>query len=99
VLGGTKKFNANAEYLFPFPGAGTDRSLRLFTFADAGNVFGVDQLGKDHPIAFNDLKYSYGFGINWISPIGPLRLSIGYPIKPKAGDKVQRVQFQVGTSF
>jgi outer membrane protein insertion porin family len=99
VLGGTKKFNANAEFLFPFPGAGADRSLRLFTFADMGNVFGIDQNGKDQPLNFSDLKYSYGFGINWISPVGPLRLSVGYPIKPKLGDKVQRVQFQVGTSF
>jgi outer membrane protein insertion porin family len=99
VLGGTKKVNFNAEYLFPFPGAGTDKSLRLFTFVDAGNVFGVDNSGRDQPIKFNDLKYSYGFGINWISPVGPLRLGIAYPIKPKADDKTQRVQFQIGTSF
>jgi outer membrane protein insertion porin family len=93
-LGGTKKFNANVEYLFPFPGAGNDRSIRLFTFVDAGNVYGVNQ-----SVNLGDLKYSAGFGINWVSPIGPLRLSFGYPIRKKPEDREQRIQFQVGTSF
>ena len=94
VLGGTKKFNANAEILFPLPGVGNDRSLRLFTFFDTGNVW-----GENEKIDFKSLKSSVGFGINWVSPVGPLRLSFGYPIKAKPEDKVQRVQFQVGTNF
>lgn len=93
-LGGTKKFNMNAEYLFPFPGAGNDRSLRLFGFVDAGNVYGPGEA-----LNLGNLKYSAGFGINWVSPVGPLRLSFGYPIRSKPGDRIQRIQFQIGTSF
>jgi outer membrane protein insertion porin family len=94
VLGGAKQFNTNFELLFPFPGAGTDKSLRLFTFADAGNIY-----GEKEKLDLGNLKYSAGFGISWISPLGPLRLSFAYPIRNKPEDKIQRLQFQVGTTF
>jgi outer membrane protein insertion porin family len=31
--------------------------------------------------------------------VGPLKLSYGYPLKVKPGDRVQHFQFQVGTIF
>ena len=40
ALGGTKKAIFNAELSTPFPGAGNDRTLRLYGFMAAGNVFG-----------------------------------------------------------
>ncbi|MDO4683566.1 MAG: outer membrane protein assembly factor BamA [Lautropia sp.] len=91
-LGGTASFAASAELLFPLPGTGNDKTVRAFLFADAGNVF-------DSRIRFGELRYSAGAGINWLSPIGPLRLSVGYPLKREPGDDTQRVQFEIGTSF
>ena len=44
-MGGTKKAVFNAELSTPFPGAGNDRTLRLFGFFDVGNVFGLDAQG------------------------------------------------------
>ena len=35
-IGGSKKFNLNFELLTPFPGAGNDRTLRMFAFFDIG---------------------------------------------------------------
>ncbi len=93
-LGGPKKLTLNAEIIAPFPGAGNDRTLRVFGFVDAGNVF-----GENEPYRFNNLKASTGLGISWISPIGPLRISIAYPLRKKAEDKIERFQFQIGTSF
>ena len=93
-LGGAKKFNVNVELLAPFPGAGNDRTLRLYTFVDVGNVFGESQ-----PIRLNELRAAGGVGISWISPVGPLRLAIAKPIRKFAGDKIQSIQFQIGTSF
>jgi len=37
--------------------------------------------------------------VSWISPVGPLRIAIGQPIRKFAGDRIQRVQFQLGASF
>jgi len=42
AIGGSKRIIVNAELQFPFPGSGTDRSLRWFTFADGGQVFQED---------------------------------------------------------
>ena len=69
-------------------------TLRLFTFFDFGNVY---QEGA--PISFSDLKYSTGFGMSWLSPIGPLKISMGFPLNREETDKVQRFQFQIGTAF
>ncbi len=93
-LGGTRKLNANLELLAPFPGAGNDRTLRMFTFFDVGNVFGASQ-----PIRLNELRAAAGLGISWVSPVGPLRLAMSRPVKKFTGDKIQNIQFQIGTSF
>ena len=84
----------NAELQFPFPGSGTDRSLRWFTFLDGGNLF-----AEGEKIRMKQLRYAAGIGISWISPVGPLKLSYGNPIKSQEGDRTQRFQFQMGTGF
>ena len=94
VIGGAKKVTLNAEVITPFPGAGNDKSLRMFGFVDAGNVFGENE--KLTPSTF---RASVGVGVSWISPIGPLRLAISNPIRKFAGDRIQKLQFQIGTSF
>jgi len=93
-IGGPKKLTLNAEVITPFPGAGNDRSLRLFGFADIGNVF-----GEEEKFRFSDLRASVGFGLSWLSPIGPLRIAIAQPVRKEPGDRIQRLQFQIGTSF
>ncbi|MCP5280350.1 MAG: outer membrane protein assembly factor BamA [Rhodoferax sp.] len=93
-LGGNRKINLNFEVLTPFPGAGNDRTLRMFGFLDAGNVY-----AESESLDLQKLRASVGVGISWISPVGPLRLAIAKPIRKFAGDKIQTVQFQIGTSF
>lgn len=94
AIGGPKKLNVNLEVLAPFPGAGNDRTLRLYGFVDMGNVFGPDEA-----IQFTQLRASAGIGVSWISPMGPLRLAFATPVKSQDGDRIQSVQFQIGTSF
>ncbi len=84
----------NAEVIAPFPGAGNDRTLRVFTFVDVGNVYGENQ-----KVTFSDMRASAGLGLSWISPLGPLRLAFAQPVRKFAGDKIQKLQFQIGTSF
>ena len=47
----------------------------------------------------NTLRASTGIGISWISPLGPLRLAYAQPIRKFTGDRTQKLQFQIGTSF
>ena len=95
AVGGTRKLNLNFELLTPFPGAGNDRTLRLYGFFDVGSVAGPDALNQNA----NSLRSSVGVGISWISPVGPLRLAFAKPVKKFDGDKIQSMQFQIGTSF
>jgi outer membrane protein insertion porin family len=108
-LGGTRKAIFNLEFSTPFPGAGNDRSLRLYTFLDAGNVFAnrTASMSDAQWKAQNKLRASAGLGISWISPLGPLRLAYAVPLLYQkadtangiAADRTQRLQFQIGTSF
>ena len=93
-LGGTKKMVFNGEFVGPFPGAGNDKTLRMFAFVDAGYAY-----GESDPIRLSELRSSMGVGLSWISPMGPLKFSYGVPIKRRTDDKIQKLQFQIGTSF
>lgn len=92
--GGTRKFTLNTEFITPFPGAGNDRTLRLFGFFDIGALY-----GDGEKISGDALRYSTGIGFSWISPLGPLRFAFAVPLRKKPGDRIQRFQFQIGTSF
>ena len=89
--GGQSKIVGNVEYTVPVPGSGVDKTLRTFAFIDGGNAY-----GNNLNLVLN---YSYGLGISWISPLGPLKFSYGIPYKPFPNANVQRLQFQVGTAF
>ncbi|MGL4766914.1 MAG: outer membrane protein assembly factor BamA [Formosimonas sp.] len=107
-LGGSKRAFVNLELQFPFPGMTKSRDVRLFTFADAGGLW-TDKKTSSEPNSCNDSKiswsgcngvrYSYGVGLTWNSPIGPLKFSYARPMNKKEHDKLQRFQFQIGTSF
>jgi outer membrane protein insertion porin family len=94
ALGGAKRLIGNAELQFPFPGSGTDRSLRWFVFSDGGQVWQEGTRAR-----LDELRYSAGIGLSWISPVGPLKLSYAKPLNAKPGDRLERFQFQMGTGF
>lgn len=94
VIGGAKKVTVNTEFLLPFPGAGNDRSLRLYGFYDMGNVY-----GEFEKIDIAQLRSAYGVGLSWVSPMGPLRFAWARPLRSFPGDRIQQLQFQIGTSF
>jgi outer membrane protein insertion porin family len=93
-IGGPRKLNLNAELYVPVPGTNNDRTLRIFGFADAGNVW-----GEAERVDLGTLRASAGVGLAWVSPVGPLRMSWGTPLKYQPGDKIQKFQFQIGTAF
>ena len=93
-IGGNRRFNLNNEFYVPVPGTGNDRTLRMFGYLDVGNVW-----GEDEKVTLDSLRASMGLGVSWISPVGPLKLSYGFPVRKKPEDRIQRLQFQIGTAF
>ncbi|PIT10480.1 outer membrane protein assembly factor BamA [Snodgrassella communis] len=109
--GGNYIATATAELLFPLPGIKDQHTVRLSVFADAGSVWDnktynyFDEKNpyggsKTHKSSFgNEMRYSAGLAITWLSPMGPLKFSYAYPINKKPEDQLQRFQFQLGTTF
>ncbi len=94
ATGGAKKVVFNAELLSPLPGGGNDRTLRAFVFVDAGGIYAPEE-----SIQLSEMRASFGVGISWISPVGPLRLALARPLSKFDADKMQNIQFQIGTTF
>jgi outer membrane protein insertion porin family len=88
--GGQSKLVGSVEFIFPLPGA--DQTIRGFTFVDGGNVWAES-------FDLGGLRYSTGVGLNWLSPLGPFKLSLGVPLNKQPGDRLQKFQFQIGSAF
>ncbi len=101
VLGGSRKAVGNAEFLFPVPGLGQDRSARLGVFFDMGQVWAENCGMTINGCTLSELQLRYSTGVlfSWNSPFGPLKLSIAQPINDKPGDQIQRFQFLFGQTF
>ncbi len=93
-IGGSFRVVGNAELIFPVPFFEDAKSFRLSAFFDIGNVF---EDFKDFDA--DELRYSVGLAGLWLSPLGPLSISLGYPINDEADDEVQNFQFTIGTFF
>ena len=89
--GGSHKLLGNAELLFPFPGLQGEKSVRMSAFVDSGMTGGK--------YALDDLRFSAGVGVLWVSPLGPLKISIAAPLKDQPGDRKQFFQFTFGGAF
>ncbi|WP_240636369.1 outer membrane protein assembly factor BamA, partial [Neisseria meningitidis] len=68
--------------------------------ATGGRVQNIYGAGNTHKSTFtNELRYSAGGAVTWLSPLGPMKFSYAYPLKKKPEDEIQRFQFQLGTTF
>ena len=93
-IGGSMKLVGGAELFFPVPFLEASNSYRMSAFFDIGNVYdGVDSFDA------SDLRYSVGLGGIWLSPMGPLAVSFGFPLNDESDDDVQNFQFTFGSFF
>jgi outer membrane protein insertion porin family len=88
TVGGSKELLLSNEITFPIlSGLG----LRGVIFSDAGNAFRLrDSLSPTNWLA------SYGIGIRWKSPFGPVAVDIARPINPRAADQTTVFEFGTG---
>lgn len=93
-FGGDFRVLGSAELFFPVPGLEEVGSFRASTFVDAGQVF--DEYDSFEP---QDIRVSVGVAAEWVSPIGPLTFSLGWPLNDKDEDEVETFQFSLGGGF
>ena len=101
-FGGNILVEGGAELLFPLPFIKDQRSVRTAFFVDVGNVFstncGSTQLNC-YDFDANELRYSVGVGLSWITGFGPLTFSVAKPLNEGAEDEIETFQFSLGRSF
>jgi outer membrane protein insertion porin family len=90
-FGGNKEFVTNFELLVPLF---TSVGVKGLVFYDLGNAF-----DDNESFNFSDLRQAYGWGIRWSSPLGPIRIEIGYPISRKPGEDSVVTHFSFGAPF
>ena len=71
ATGGTRVLEGNLELRFALA-----RDFEAVTFADFGQVWSPDQ-----SIEFGDLQVTPGIGVRYLSPVGPIRLDLGYSFR------------------
>ena len=50
-------------------------------------------------VPVRDLEFSAGFGLSYQTPVGPVRVDLGFPFRPPRGDRPFQVHFSVGAYF
>ncbi len=97
VVGGTSKATSSLDLIFPLPYM-ENEGFRGSFFVDAGTVWGNSGTVSESFIA-SHIRGSYGFGIEWNSPVGPLTLTWGYSINRQTNDKVRKFELGLGQGF
>ena len=105
VIGADKQVTASLNLFFPLPYIATS-GFRGVLFADAGTIWGdVNTTIGNQTFTLNErfstsnIRSSYGVGVEWISPVGPISLAWGFPIHKVEGDIERNFEFGLGTSF
>jgi outer membrane protein insertion porin family len=91
VIGGKNQLFFNTEWIFPiYKPAG----IKGVVFFDAGHGFDDTQ-----GFMLKDIRYGAGFGIRWFSPLGPIRVELGFNLSPKKDERKQVFDFTIGTQY
>ena len=73
------------------------QSIDLSYFIDIGNIWGVDY--NESLDSKSSIRSSTGFGMDFLSPVGPINFSLAQPITKKSSDKTETFRFNLGTTF
>jgi outer membrane protein insertion porin family len=101
-VGGNTKVVGSIELFAPPPVGGEfEKTLRMGVFLDVGNVWVTKGSDLVTPTGFDlgEMRYSAGISTAWLSPIGALSFSFGWPLNEKEGDDTQVFQFGIGQTF
>jgi outer membrane protein insertion porin family len=101
-IGGNIKVEGSLQLIFKLPFIEDQRSLRSAFFFDFGNVFSDNC--KDYQIncykpAIDDLRYSFGVGVTWITGFGPMSFAFASPQNAGQYERTKEFQFTVGNVF
>nr|WP_262500815.1 outer membrane protein assembly factor BamA [Pseudohalioglobus sediminis] len=101
-FGGNVLIEGSAELLFPLPFIKDQSKLRSAFFIDAGNVFNTQCSAQQincFDVDADELRYSVGVGVTWITGFGPMTFSLAKPLNAGDDDEEEAFQFTLGRGF
>jgi outer membrane protein insertion porin family len=101
-FGGNMLIEAGAELMFPLPFIKDRSKLRSAFFVDMGNVYDTNCRSSQQncfDIDLNELRYSVGVGVTWITGFGPMTFSLAKPLNSGEYDEEEVFQFTLGRGF
>ncbi|MCV6599065.1 MAG: outer membrane protein assembly factor BamA [Alphaproteobacteria bacterium] len=97
ALGGENYIKNSMELSFPL-GVSQDLGLKGYSFLDAGTLWGATSSSSNiHDDS--SVRASFGVGLAWKSPMGPLRINLAFPFLKEDYDKDEVFSFTFGTRF
>jgi outer membrane protein insertion porin family len=111
TIGGNLSYYQNVEIEFPiiekvgirgvmFTDAGNSWNLEaVYCSAAKGAVYSVTDPCFHGITSLTRLRTSWGFGIRWFSPLGPLRFEWGFPFAPLPYEEKNVFEFTIGNFF
>jgi len=101
-IGGNFLIEGSLQLIFKLPMIEDQRSMRSAFFVDFGNVFSTDCQSYQincYEASFDEMKYSVGVGVTWITGFGPMSFSFSQPFNDGIYDRTEEFQFTIGTVF
>ena len=101
-IGGDVKIEGSMQLIFKLPMVEDQRSMRTAFFFDFGNVFAMEC--RDYQVScykpsIDELRYSIGVGLTWITGFGPMSFAISKPYNEDRFERTEEFQFTIGTVF
>lgn len=101
-FGGNIMAELSAEFVFPLPFMKDRGQVRSLYFVDAGNIFS-DHCSESSLNCFSpsvkELRGSTGIAVSWLTRMGPMSFSLGYPFNDNELDETEVFSFELGQTF
>jgi len=100
ALGGKKVYYGSLQFRFPI-GLPDEFGITGVLFSDAGSLSDIDETPPTFPdvVDSGSLRASWGAGIAWKSPVGPLSMDFAWPLAQEPYDRTEVFRLSFGTRF
>jgi outer membrane protein assembly complex, YaeT protein len=98
ALGGLWQYYGSAQVKFPL-GLPDELGFAGQLFTDFGSIGETENYTSGTIDQSSSIRVSVGAGVTWKSPMGPVAVDLGFPLKKESFDERELFRFNFGTRF
>ena len=99
ALGANMMYTLKTELRVPIPGIAPQLGINGVFFGVVGTATEIDEDGGDKIKDDSSPRISAGFGVQWKSPFGPVRVDFAHAVMKEDYDQTQFLKFNFGAGF